>query len=293
MAQTPDPDWRKSFLILCEDICGSCEEDPDSAAEGGGNAVCPYCGREFEEYKPATDKREHRMCWYCRRRLIKNEKQLQRLVRETEKNTASLFGIELSSGLTAKNLFYKKRGEKTNKPASAGLLAGFKITDQGEAEIYLREGPPDAVIAAEVVRYTCESFLKKTYSEWAGTAGAAQWMKIRYLRILDLNRYADAEEKRLCKEENGEYGYTFWCEILNKASDGRTPHIRHIAPAIQAEWAKAEKSEKKNDEEPGEADTKKFLSEPLTEEEDMTDPADYLDSPETPSAPSRLQDGTN
>lgn len=197
MAQTPGPDWRKNFLILCEDICGSCEEEPDSAAEGGGNAVCPYCGREFEEHKPASDKRERRMCGYCRRRLIKNEKQLKRLVRETEKNTASLFGIELSRGLTAKILLRRKRGKKTDKPASAGLFSGFEITDRGEAEAYLREVPPDAVIAAEVVRYTCESFLKKAYSEWAGTAGAAQWMKVRYLRILDLNGYADAEEKRL------------------------------------------------------------------------------------------------
>lgn len=242
------PDWRKNFLDLCEDICGVREEDPGSAREPLANAACPYCGQALEIQKPTSSRQKERMCRNCLRRVVRDTNQLQRLVRNTEKNVANLFGIQLKDSLPAKRLLQRREIRKMGKNASSDTsgksassdtpaISGFGIikNKKGQPEACLWESLPDAVIAAEVVRYICESYFKAAYPDWGGTAGAAQWMKVRYLRILDLGKYADTAEKLLCEKDAGEYGYAFWNRHMSDVLKGRTPHISWIAGIIAAE----------------------------------------------------------
>lgn len=223
-AQTPNPDWRKNFLILCEDICGS-EDSRNPFKEFRVHTACPYCGKAFEVQK--SDRQKYRMCPDCRRRIIKDQNQLQRLVGETEKNVAHLFGIELKNKLPAKKLARppQSRNVKKGEPAKVSQPSGFYIakTKKGQTEVNLWGYLPDAVVAAEIVRYICESHFTEICGEWEGITGAAQWMRVRYLRIMDLEEYAVAAEKKVCQSETGAYGYVYWDPILKHGLSREIP----------------------------------------------------------------------
>lgn len=235
-AQAQDENsWKEVFLTLCKDVCGQGRDKlPPEDEAYSCETCCPFCGNPVMGRR-AEGRMEWTDCETCRHRSVIRVDQLRTLVRSTQENARHLLGIEIESELNARREL-RIKGRHTVDEA-------FRIdTVQGEQkgkkkhEAVLINRLPDAVIAANVVRYLCSIFLEQNAETLCCPGGLAEWFAAHYLFLIDRKDYA----RILRKADELEEDYQFWAKKLGSPLSTRIIHMSRIMNLAREEKEREE-----------------------------------------------------